>query len=144
LCGLWTEIGQFHEAARPDMFRVGYGSPRELAWFERMLGSADLDILVAETPSGGIQGLVVLAKSERHATRDRIASRFVEIQELVVASTARRQGVGAALLEAARAWAAARSVRRIELNVYEFNAGAQALYEAEGYSTLSRRMSLNV
>lgn len=144
LCDLWIEIGEYHQSVRPDMFHVGFGPPRSLAWFEEVLASRDMDILVAEAPSGAVQGLIVLAKGELAASRSRIASRFVEIQDLVVASTARRQGVGTVLLDAARAWAAARGVRRIELNVYEFNAGAQTLYELEGYATLSRRMSLNV
>jgi ribosomal protein S18 acetylase RimI-like enzyme len=144
LCELWIEIGQYNQAARPDMFHVDLGLPRSPAWFEQVLAAKDMDILVAEAPDGAIRGLIVLAKSERAANRDRIASRFVEIQDLVVTSSARRQGVATALLDAARAWTAARSVRRIELNVYEFNDVAQTLYEAEGYATVSRRMSLNV
>jgi ribosomal protein S18 acetylase RimI-like enzyme len=144
LCDLWIEIGEYHQAARPDMFHVGFGLPRSPAWFEQVLASKDMGILVMADPSGAIQGLIVLARTEQAASRNRIASRFVEIQDLVVASAARRQGVATALLDAARAWAAARNVRRIELNVYEFNAVAQTLYEAEGYATVSRRMSLNV
>jgi ribosomal protein S18 acetylase RimI-like enzyme len=52
----------------------------------------------------------------------------------------RRRGIGRRLVREAERWARARGAEEIELNVWEFNASAQALYERLGYATFSRRM----
>ena len=41
----------------------------------------------------------------------------------------------------AEEWAAGRGASPIDLNVYEFDQGAQAFYKHLGYTTLSRKMS---
>jgi ribosomal protein S18 acetylase RimI-like enzyme len=51
----------------------------------------------------------------------------------MVAITARRQGVGRALLEAAIGWARGAGVRKLELHVFPWNDAAIALYEAIGF-----------
>jgi GNAT superfamily N-acetyltransferase len=44
----------------------------------------------------------------------------------------------------AEEWVASQGVGVIELNVYEFNLGAQAFYKQLGYTTYSRKMSKNL
>ena len=144
LCGLWADVDDLHRRARPELFRAPEGPRRDPAWFERVIAWSDSAVLVAENPEGGLEGLAVLLVRAPSAGGLRSSTPFVEIDNLVVAPTARRQGVGRALMEAARAWTAARGLARLELNVYEFNEAAQSFYEAERFSTLSRRMSLNV
>jgi len=51
-----------------------------------------------------------------------------------------RLGAGKALLERAHALAASHGVGQVELNVYEFNRAAVALYEQLRYATVRRRM----
>jgi len=144
LCALWAEVDDLHRRARPELFRAPEGPGRDPAWFERVIDWPDSEVLVAQAPDGRIDGLAVLLVRKPSASGLHASAPFVEIDNLVVAPGARRQGVGRALMEAARAWTAARGLARLELNVYEFNEAAQSFYEAERFSTLSRRMSLNV
>ncbi len=65
---------------------------------------------------------------------------YAYVHTLVVTADLRRQGVGRMLLELVREWALGQEVSEIELNVFEFNEAAVALYESLGYRTLSRRM----
>jgi ribosomal-protein-alanine N-acetyltransferase len=62
-----------------------------------------------------------------------------EILTLAVAPRARRQGVGAALVDAAGAAALLRGAASMHLEVAEANAPARALYKKLGYAEAGRR-----
>ncbi len=62
-----------------------------------------------------------------------------ELLSLGVAPLQRRQGLGAALLDAAIARAATLRVRRFFLEVGEFNSAARRLYESRGLRIVGRR-----
>ena len=57
------------------------------------------------------------------------------LEDLFVDASARRAGLGRALVEAAFERARARGCRRIDLDVNEDNANALALYQAMGFTT---------
>ena len=61
------------------------------------------------------------------------ASRHVADLGLMVAASARREGVGTALLEQAVTWAQATGVRKLELHVFPYNEPAIRLYEQFGF-----------
>ena len=61
------------------------------------------------------------------------ASRHVADLGLMVAASARRQGVGWALLDQAAAWARSSDVRKLELHVFPHNEPAIRLYEKFGF-----------
>ncbi|MFQ5839997.1 MAG: ribosomal protein S18-alanine N-acetyltransferase, partial [Candidatus Methylomirabilales bacterium] len=63
----------------------------------------------------------------------------LQIANLAVIPTLRRQGIGRRLVAAALAVAAARGVRRAFLEVRAGNDAAQALYRRFGFSVLARR-----
>ncbi|TDU91147.1 ribosomal protein S18 acetylase RimI-like enzyme [Kribbella voronezhensis] len=58
---------------------------------------------------------------------------------LAVAPTARRRGVGSALLEAVEAEGRRRGARKISLNVFGVNTEAQRLYAKHGYVVEARQ-----
>jgi len=62
-----------------------------------------------------------------------------EIANLAVVPSARRRGIGRALLEAIIAEARATRVARLFLEVRESNASARALYAARGFQPITRR-----
>ena len=62
-----------------------------------------------------------------------------EIANLAVAPSARRHGIGAALLDASLGEARRRGVKQVYLEVRESNAAARALYERRGFSVVGRR-----
>lgn len=56
----------------------------------------------------------------------------------------RRQGVATELITFIREDAKKRGLSRVELNMWEFNEGALAFYEAVGFRTYRRYMELEV
>ena len=67
--------------------------------------------------------------------------RYAMVQELVVARSHQRRGIGTRLMREAERWARDRGLTQIELGVYEFNEAALRLYSKLGYSTDLRRLS---
>jgi len=84
-------------------------------------------VFVAEREDGTIVGRLSIGR-DRHP-----ASTHVADVGLMVASDARRQGVGTAMLRAAIGWAREAGVRKIELHVFPWNEAAIKLYEAFGF-----------
>ncbi len=62
-----------------------------------------------------------------------------EVEGLVVEREHRRQGIGAALIDACMAWAANAGASAIRLEVRASNAAATALYRRLGFSTTGVR-----
>jgi RimJ/RimL family protein N-acetyltransferase len=83
-------------------------------------------VFVAED-EGVIVGRLSIARDQHPA------SRHVADLGLMVAASHRRRGIGTALLEAAVRWSRDVGVRKLELHVFPWNAGAIALYERFGF-----------
>jgi ribosomal protein S18 acetylase RimI-like enzyme len=64
------------------------------------------------------------------------------IGELAVAASAARQGIGRALVGAAREWAAARGLVNLTLHTGEYNTGAREFYAAIGFRAEELRLTL--
>ena len=84
-------------------------------------------VFVAERDDGSIVGRLSIGRDPHPA------STHVADVGLMVATDARRQGVGTAMLEAAVGWAREVGVRKIELHVFPWNEAAIKLYEAFGF-----------
>ncbi|MGI9598111.1 MAG: GNAT family N-acetyltransferase [Acidimicrobiales bacterium] len=66
---------------------------------------------------------------------------FVELDQVVVVPTARREGVGRSLCTAVLDWAQAMGVDRVELSTWAFNEAAYRVFEGLGFAPTVRRMS---
>jgi RimJ/RimL family protein N-acetyltransferase len=87
---------------------------------------ANVAVLLAETEEGVVGRLSI--------ARDRSPlSRHVAEFGLMVAASARRRGIGSALMEEAMNWARDRGIVRLELTVFPHNAPAIALYRRLGF-----------
>lgn len=86
------------------------------------------DYLVAEV-NGGVVGFIRLA----HPTQLPSNAHIRQVQGLCVDASARRLGVGRALLEAAVERARSVGARRVTLRVLGHNAPARKLYESLGF-----------
>ena len=84
-------------------------------------------VFVAEREDGTIVGRLSIGRDPHPA------STHVADVGLMVASDARRQGVGTAMLRAAIGWAREAGVRKIELHVFPWNEAAIKLYDAFGF-----------
>ena len=132
-----------HARERPDRFRPTDQPARSQRLFDAHLANADQALLVAEV-DGDVVGLVRVQALERlevpevPALRPR---RYAMVQELVVARSHQRRGIGTRLMREAERWARDRGVTEVGLSVYEFNQPALRLYSKLGYSPDSRRLS---
>ena len=141
LCDLFAELDDLHREARPDLFVKPEGLPRERTYVARLIAGPESTILVASArDSRCLYGFATLIVRSLPANPVRPERRLVEIDNFSVRKSARRCGIGRALIEHADRWAARRGFSSVELAVHEFNTGAIEFYQATGFSTSLRRM----
>lgn len=87
----------------------------------------------------GLPGVFGLIDTEGGLVLARVAADEAEILTLAVAPSARRHGLGAALLRAAMREASARGASTMFLEVSADNEAAEALYAAAGFRPVGRR-----
>ncbi len=91
-------------------------------------------ILVAEHAKALLGYATVLTKCESDGAGDEIAYTYAHVADLVVTESARRQGIGEALLLACEKEARARSRMIFRIGVLAQNAGAIAAYKKFGFA----------
>ncbi|MBF8221881.1 GNAT family N-acetyltransferase [Halomonas sp. 328] len=116
-----------------DAYRVFYGQPSDpdaaRRFVAKRLGLGDAHLLVSCDDEGVPQGFVQLYPL---FSTVRLAPLW-RLNDLFVAPQARRQGIGRALLRAARDLALAHGVHQLTLATQTDNHAAQALYDALGW-----------
>ena len=139
---LRAQVNTLHVTGKPEVFRPGFSA--ELQEHVHTLFSAPGHaILVAEGAAGAV-GFACMKLVEHPGSPYRLPSRYLDVDEFGVDEANRRQGVGRALFDAVRAYAASQGVSRIELNMWEFNQDALAFYEAIGFTTYRRYMEFHI
>lgn len=68
--------------------------------------------------------------------------RFLLIEGIGVAFQYRREGIGAKLLDYAKAYAKQRNYQRIQLDMWSFNAIAEEFYLSQGFETYRKFMEI--
>ena len=139
---LRKQLNDLHVAGKPEIFKPGF--PAELRdYLYAVFDDPDKELVVAEQ-DGSILGFAILNALHRPETPYMFERRYLDVDELCVAESARRQGVGRALIDFIRNYAGVRGFSHIELNMWEFNRDALAFYEALGFTTYRRYMELPV
>lgn len=108
-------------------------------WLAESLAAAkaeDGTVLVATAADGSVTGVISIRPSQ-HFTGERDGY----IGELAVAEHAARQGIGAALIEAADGWARDHGLRNLTLHTGAFNTRARAFYAALGFTEEEVRLT---
>lgn len=137
---LRKQVNDLHVSGVPAVFKPGF--PDELRnYIHEIMADPRKEIVVAEF-SGQICGFAVLNHITRPETPFMYERDFLDIDELAVDTGFRRRGVGKALLRFARSFAESQGIRRIELNMWEFNRDALSFYEAGGFRTYRRYMEI--
>ena len=141
-CGLMNEINELHRLALPGIFQKPPGRIIDQDYFMSLLNNDQGAIFFAfHGYEGQAAGFINVLIRETPAYPMLMPRRYGVVDTLVVRPAFQRTGVGRALMNQAEAWAASQEVSEVELNVYEFNLGAQAFYRQLGYTTYSRKMS---
>ncbi len=140
LCRVLAEADNMHLAALPFLFQPTEQPVRSGEYLEQLLAANPQALYLVVEAGGQIIGALLADPPQSPSLPMFTPRRTVMIEVLAVAAAWRRQGVGRALMAAVEAWAAEQRVDDLELNVYEFNTGAIAFYQALGYQGLSRRL----
>ena len=69
---------------------------------------------------------------------------YLDVDEFCVDENYRRQGIAGAMIHFIRDYAKEKGFNRLELNMWEFNRGALAFYEAAGFRTYRRYMEMKL
>lgn len=130
------QVHLLHAEGRPDIFRKKFGKKLAGLLHDR-LRDGNSRVIVAEQ-DGAIAGFAVLEIIERPKSPYNRARRFLRVTECGVDAAYRRQGIGAALLAYVKRYARKQGFDTVELDMWEFNQGALAFYEAQGFTTYRR------
>ena len=139
---LRRQVSELHAAGKPDVFKPGF--PREMEDFLLLIwNDPEKEVVVAEQ-DGRVCGYAVLHHIHRPENPSKFKMDYLDIDEFGVDEACRRQGAATAMIDFIRAYAKEKGLRRIELNMWEFNKGALAFYEAVGFVTYRRYMEMDL
>lgn len=139
LSGVLIEVHAPHVAALPAVFQAIHADERTEGLLRDQIGREDGQAFVAED-DGDLVGYVWVRMHDAPALHLFTPRRYAEIDVLVVRASARRRGIGRALVERAHNWAAAQGCSSVQLVVYEFNKEGIRFFERLGYVATRRTM----
>ncbi len=137
---LRRQVSELHAAGEPTIFKPGF--PDELRDFVHTIFRDPCKKILLAERDGVICGFAVLNRITKPETPFKYALNQLDIDEFGVDAAFRRQGVATEMIRYIRDYAAREGVSRLELNMWEFNEGALAFYEAVGFRTYRRYMQL--
>ena len=136
------QVNDIHAAGKPEVFKKGFGKDLQ-DLIHAIWNDPEKEIVVAES-EGKICGYAVLKHINKPENPFMFERDYLDIDEFCVDSACRRQGIASAMIEFIREFAKENGFHRIELNMWEFNQGALAFYEAAGFTTYRRYMEMMV
>jgi GNAT superfamily N-acetyltransferase len=143
--GMADLLGEFfdsHADSLPSVFTDATAAAR-IGYLREMLAGAEQRWLVAILRDR-IVGMLYFEAVRRAGGIGRQDENHMMIHLVAVRESERRRGIGTRLLQRAHRWAEAEGFDTIRIHVWDFNEPARKLYEAVGYETLSRIMSLKM
>jgi RimJ/RimL family protein N-acetyltransferase len=137
---LRRQVNDLHVAGKPEVFKPGFDD--ELRDFIYTVWDDPNKAIVVAEADGTICGFAVLNHIIRPENPFMYERNFLDIDEFCVDETFRRRGVAGAMIRFIREHAKEKGFRRLELNMWEFNRGALAFYEAADFKTYRRYMEI--
>lgn len=128
---LLVAIHAQHAKGRPDLFGKGRAKYDEEA-IRAMFFKKDAPIIVATEENAVVGYAFCQILENKNPAQGEYKTLYID--DINVSKKARRKGVGSALLSECRAIAARSGCYNVTLNVWRFNEGAIAFYEASGFS----------
>ena len=139
---LRKQVNDLHVAGKPEVFKPGFCDElRDYVY--AIFEDPRKEIAVAEL-DGEVRGFAVLNHITRPENPFMFERDYLDIDEFGVDENARRQGVASAMVRFIRDYAKEQGFSRLELNMWEFNSGALAFYEAAGFTTYRRYMEMQL
>jgi ribosomal protein S18 acetylase RimI-like enzyme len=136
---IFSATDEMHRETYPDIFKQAEFPGEIKAYYLSCINNPFATLFVAEIKNK-IVGAIICVLETTAEIPILMPRKFVCIENITVAEDFLQQGIGRALLKAAKAWAARHDASRIELTVWEFNKRATRFYERLGFRTIRRRM----
>lgn len=141
ICRLMTQVDEVHVDLLPDVFQSSPGPARPKEPIAHFVENEDADIILALRGTE-IIGLLDLEKSAHPPYPMFRQHEYAMIDNLVVDTKHRGQGVASLLIQVAKQWACAKGLGFLQTTVWVANVGAKQFYEKHGFGTLSQRIEL--
>lgn len=135
-------VNDVHVKGRPDIFRPGFNSELQQHLYDCF--SKDNWRIFVAVLDGEICGFASVEYLDKPESPYNLARRMYHVEEFGVDPAYHRRGAASALVEYMKQDAKNRGYEKIELDMWEFNTGALAFYEAAGFTTYRRYMELNL
>ena len=139
---LRKQVNDLHVEGRPDIFKPGFNQALQ-DFLYTVFESETMDVIVAER-DGIVCGFACVQYVDKPESPYSFARHFYDVDEFCVDEAFRRQGVATELMNFIRQEAKTKGFDRVELNMWEFNEGARAFYEALGFTTYRRYMQMEI
>ena len=139
---LRKQVNDLHVIGKPDVFKEGFCE--ELRDFVYVIfHDPRKKILVCED-EGEIRGFAVLNHITKPGNPFKYEMDYLDIDEFGVDEAFQRKGIATGMIRFICDFAKGEGFDRVELNMWEFNQGALAFYEAVGFTTYRRYMEKKV
>ena len=135
-------VQSLHVKAHPEIYRVLSIDDARLSLQER-LNSKNIETYVAVVRDE-VVGHILFEYMHREGTLFTHPREFIYIHQISVLENNHRQGIGKKLISKVKERAAIRkNIKRIELDVWEFNENAKIFFAKQGLGSLSSRMNID-
>ena len=139
---LRKQVNDVHVAGKPEVFKPGFCD--ELRDYIHVIRKDPQQEIVVAELNGKVVGFAVLHHIVRPENPFMFERNYLDVDEFCVAEDCRRRGVASAMISYILDYARSKGFRRLELNMWEFNRGALAFYEAAGFTTYRRYMEIHL
>lgn len=139
---LRKQVNDLHVAGKPEVFKPGFCD--ELRDYLYVIWKEPQKRIVVAELGGKIVGFAILNHIVRPENPFMFERNFLDIDEFGVDEAHRRLGIASAMVAFILDYAKQEGLCRLELNMWEFNRGALAFYEAAGLQTYRRYMEIRL
>lgn len=137
---LRKQVHKLHIDGRADFFKSdGWDGIKEVA--KVRFDSDDSNVIVA-CYDREIVGIAIIQYIHRPESQFRPIHDFVHIEEFCVDEKHRRRGIATSLFDFIKEDASNRGIKKLELNMWEFNENALKFYESIGFKTYRRDLEM--
>lgn len=139
---LRKQVNDIHVEGKPEIFRAGFNDELQ-DFIYKIWKDPEQKIVVAEL-NGIVCGFAVLHHIHRPENPFMLERDFMDVDEFCVDKEYRRQGIATKMISFIRNYTKEKGIKRLELNMWEFNQDALAFYEAVGFTTYRRYMEMEM
>jgi GNAT superfamily N-acetyltransferase len=136
---VYSIVEKLHREVHPEIFKEADNPDDIKEYLLASILSGDSIVFVAESDQE-IIGIVIAQIRQTQNVSVLVQRTYLNISDLVVIESFRKQGVGKALMEQVYLWASERGIKHIELTVWAFNLSAKNFYQQLGYKILHHQM----